>query len=332
MIGIDIGSKFIKVCRIANISKNDVSVFASMQDVTNLDDSQKTKVLSSLMEKLDVKQDSSFLAVGGKDIFCRDVIVPNIKLNSKNLKEDIIANVSNAVTEDFSSMYSAHSVTRSVSEKESCIMFSAVPKQIVNSKFNLINSLKNYPAVGVTMESFALANAFVKFGPSYKDTESVILINIGNNTSNIVVLNNKELVFVKDIEFGGKNITKDIAGLYMIPERLAEELKRRQDLRDQINFDMKSVLKKSTPSIIETIFRTIEYCVTRQFIIAVDRIVITGGGSLTDGIAGFIEEILGIPTTNWNPLQDCNVVGYANKDFGAFIAIALGLALEKEQK
>ena len=93
---------------------------------------------------------------------------------------------------------------------------------------------------------------------------------------------------------------------------------------------MKNVLKKATSSLIETIFRTIEYCITRQFIISVDRIVITGGGALTEGLDSFIEETLGIPVDKWNPLTDNKFAGYTNKDCGYFIPVSLGLALEKE--
>ena len=113
---------------------------------------------------------------------------------------------------------------------------------------------------------------------------------------------------------------------------LAEELKRRDDLRQQIAFNMKNILKKTLPGLVETIFMTIEHCVTRQFVISIDRIVVTGGGALTEGLDFFIEETLGIPTIKWNPLDNNKVVGYSNKKAGFFLPVALGLAFEKQKK
>ena len=95
---------------------------------------------------------------------------------------------------------------------------------------------------------------------------------------------------------------------------------------------MPNILKKTTSSLIENIFTSIEYCVNKQFVISVERIVVTGGGCLTDGLDSFIEKTMGITTSKWNPLEDNNFLGYSDKDLGYFLPVALGLALEKEKK
>ena len=331
MIGIDIGSKFLKVCKIVDTGKKEkeFSVYSAMQSVSNLEESAKIQVLSLMLQKLGIDKDSAFLAAGGKDLINRDVVLPAASVNSKDLKNVVMTEAANSISEDLSSMFTSYSIIKN-SEKEANIIFSAVPKIKVNSKLNVLNHVRGVSVKGVTMEALALANAFEFFGPAYKNNESIVLINIGYITSNIIVSSNNELVFVKDIDFGGQDITKNIASSYMIPEKLAEEIKRKDDLKQKINFNMKNVLKKATSSLIETIFRTIEYCITRQFIISVDRIVITGGGALTEGLDSFIEETLGIPVDKWNPLTDNKFAGYTNKDCGYFIPVSLGLALEKE--
>lgn len=333
MIGIDIGSKFIKVCKIVDTGKKEkeFSAYSAMQSISGLEEVSKVQILSAMLKKLGIEKESSFLAVGGKDLVNRDVVLPSNHVGSRDIKSVIINEASNSISEDLSSMFISYGIIKNL-EKETNIIFSAVPKSKVISKLSVLNHIKDIEVRGVTMEAFALANAFEYFGPSYRNTESIVLINIGYVTSNIIVLNNKELVFVKDIDFGGQDITKNIASSYMIPEKLAEEIKRKDDLKRQINFNMKNILKRAASSLIETIFRTIEYCITRQYIISVDRIVITGGGALTDGIDTFIEETLGIPVDKWNPLADNKFVGYTNKDYGYFMPVSLGLALEKEQK
>lgn len=334
MIGIDLGSKFLKVCKILGFSQKNksYSIVSAMVDISALDQAAKTMAITSLLKKLEIEKESAYLAVSGKDIINRDIVLNRAKVNSKNIREEIKVEVENTITEDLNKMYTAYSVVKNISDKESGIIFSAVSKDVVNSKVSLFTSIEDISVSGVTLEDLALANAFSTFGPSYKDSESVILVNIGYKVTNVIVLNNKNLMFVKDIDFGGYDITKDISSFYMIPEKMSEEIKRRENLKQQINFNMKNILKKTLSSLVETIFRTIEHCITRQFIVAVDRIVITGGESLTEGIDSFIEETLGIPTTKWNPLESTKVVGYSNKDYGFFLPIALGLALEKEKK
>ena len=332
MIGIDLGNKFLKVCKILNFGqkKKELSVVSAMVDFTKLSNADKLATFISMLKKMGCIEESVYLAVGGGDIINREVSVR--KKIVKNLKEQIINDIEGSVSEDLKKMYTSYTIIKNISEKDHNIIFSAVPMDKVNAKFSFVNSVETLSVVGVTLEDLALANAFNEFGPNYKNTENIVLINIGYNVTNIVVLSNKELVFVKDIDFGGQDITTAIANLYSIPEKLAEEIKRREDFKQDIDFNMKNILKKSMATLIETLFRTIEYCVTRQFIVSVDRIVLTGGGSLIVGMDSFIEETLGVPTEKWNPLETVKVVGYINKLQGYFLPVALGLALEKEKR
>ena len=334
LIGIDLGKKFLKICKILSpAQKNkDSSVVSAMVDISALDKNAKSASIFAMLKKMDLEKDSVFLAVSGKDIINREAVLSRSKINSKDIKKEIKVEIENTITENLDKMYSSYNVLKNISEKECNVLFSAVPKEKVNSKFSLFSSMEDISVAGVNLESFALANSFITFGPDYKNSESIALLNIGHKTTNVVVLSNKEIVFIKDIDFGGYDITKEIASFYTISERLAEEIKRREDLRQKVNFNMRNVLKKTLPSLIETVFRTIEHCVTRQAIVSLDRIVITGGGALTEGIDSFIEETLGVPTTKWNPLENNKVVGYSNKTLGFFLPIALGLALEKESK
>ncbi len=334
LIGIDLGSKFLKVCKILSpAQKNkDCSIVSAMVDISSLDQSIKSVSIASMLKKLDLEKDSVYLSVSGKDVINREIVLNRSRVNSKNIKNEIKVEIENTITENLDTMYSSYTILKNISEKECNIMFSAAPKEKVNAKFSLFGAMEDISVVGVNLESFALANSFITFGPDYKNSESIILMNIGYKVTNVVVLSNKEIVFTKDIDFGGYDITKEIASFYVIPEKLAEEIKRREDLRQKTNFNMKNILKKTLSSLVETIFRTIEHCVTRQAIISLDRIVITGGGALTEGIDSFIEETLGIPTAKWNPLENNKVVGYSNKDLGFFLPVALGLALEKEKK
>lgn len=329
LIGIDLGSKFIKVCKVINDGKkSNLSILCAMT-MSSSDTAFQKMALLSILKKLKLDSDASFLAIGGQGLIHRDLLLSK-KIDKKNLKNVIKLEVEQSITEDLDKMFSSFTITKDISEEECNVLFSAVPREQIFSKVNVVKNVQNLKLVGVTMESLALVNAFNTFGPSYKNTESIILVNIGHANTNITVLNNKELIFMRDVEFGGKDVTIDISNLYTIPEKLAEEIKRRTDLWNDIGFNVKNILKKSTATLLEAIFRTIEHCITRQYIVAVDRVVITGGGAMLDGIDLFIGDTLGIATNKWNPLVDNNVTGYVNQNYGYFMPVSLGLAIEKE--
>ncbi|MBQ3834797.1 MAG: pilus assembly protein PilM [Elusimicrobia bacterium] len=349
MIGIDIGTSYIKVCKIINNgskrsssledveeqedNRKQVSVIAAMKNVMDLEDNEKSEILSSILKDCDISKDSAFLAVGGADLIDKNINLVNEEEDapSEEVKQNAINEFNNAMREEGEAMYTTHMFIKGEDKKTTNIICTAAPKQIIDSKIN-IASVGNIVVKGVTMETLALTNAFEQFGPSYRDKENVALLNIGNDVTNIVILKGGKLVFFKDIDFGGHTITKEIASTYMVKEVLAEEIKMNKELKNKINFFMPNVLKKTTSSLIENIFTSIEYCVNKQFVISVDRIVVTGGGCLTDGLDSFIEKTMGITTSKWNPLEDNNFIGYSNKDLGYFLPVALGLALEKEKK
>ncbi len=346
MIGIDIGTSFIKVCKIIddgsrkNVNaepsedkRKVVSVFAAMKSVVDMENGEKSDVLASILNECGIGKESAFLAVGGKDLLDKNVYLANDEEEnaSEEVKNNIISDFNNSMKDEGEPMYTAHMFIKDEDKRTTNVICTAAPKQIVDAKINLA-SVKNISVKGVTMEMIALANAFENFGPEYRNKENIVLINIGSVNTNILVLKAGRLVFFKDIDFGGHTVTKDIASTYTIKDILAEEIKISPDLKEKIGFYMPNILKRTTSSLIENIFTSMEYCVNKQFVVSIDRIVITGGGSLTEGLDSFIEKTMGITTSKWNPLEECNFIGYSNKDLGYFLPISLGLALEKEKK
>ncbi len=346
MIGIDIGTSFIKVCKIiddgskknansepSEDKKREVSVFAAMKSVSDMESGEKSEVLDSMLRECGIGKENAFLAVGGKDLIDKNVFLTNDEESSpsEEVKSNVVSDFNNSMKDEGEPMYTAHMFIKGEDKKTTNVICTAAPKQIVDSKIG-IATVRNISVKGVTIETLALANAFEKFGPEYGTRENIVLMNIGSVDTNILVLKSGKLVFFKDIDFGGHMITKDIASTYTIKEILAEEIKISPTLKEKIGFYMPNILKRTTSSLIENIFTSMEYCINKQFVVSIDRIVITGGGSLTEGLDSFIEKTMGITTSRWNPLEDCNFVGYSNKDLGYFLPISLGLALEKETK
>ena len=333
MIGIDIGSYYVKICKILKRNSKEISIYSLLQNVYNMEYKQKQIVLKNLLDKINPGRDYAFLAVSGTDIINRDVILSKDRAKSGNFGTFVLEEIKNSINEDLNMYQKACAITRDFSDKELCVLFSAVHKQKIKDILSLVEGFSNLQIVGVTMEALALANSFVEFGPEYSKKENVALLNMGHKITNVVILNNGKVVFVKDFDWGGQDITRAISNVYKIPEKLAEEIKKRADLRQKIDFNMKNVLKSAGSYLIDTLFRAVEYCVTRHFITNIDRVLITGGTSLTYGLDVFIEETLGINTEKWNPLVDKNIVGYSYKDYYQFCSVVTGLSLEnKEEK
>jgi len=333
MLGIDLGTRFTKICKVVQEKNSNRVTVASVMSMTYSDNSTNQKnSMERMLKSMGVSgKEQAFCTVEEKDIVTRDINLPK-GIDKENLDSAVFLAVEQSLTENLSRMLYSYIITREVSDIENNILFMAVPKTKVFQRMKDFGGLNSVNIVGVTSEMVAIVNAFNFFAPEYKETDTVVLVNIGSVNTNVVILNKKKIIFIKDVAFGGNDITKDIAMLYQIPERLAEEIKRRPELWASFGLNIRNVLKRTAASLLEVIFELIEYCLTRQSILSVDKIVLTGGGACLQGIDIFIRDNLGMNTEKWNPFDNENIVGIEDKKLGFFMPVALGLALEKVEE
>ncbi|MCL2389424.1 MAG: pilus assembly protein PilM, partial [Elusimicrobia bacterium] len=115
-------------------------------------------------------------------------------------------------------------------------------------------------------------------------------------------------------------------------DSIAEQIKRQSEIWADLGLNVKNILKKSSPNLLEAVFRSMEHSMTRQKIVAVDSILITGGGACLKGIDTFIHDVLGIKSEKWNPLQSASVVNASSAfdiEQGFLLPVSIGLALQK---
>ena len=133
LIGIDLGSKFLKICKILSpAQKNkDSSIVSAMVDISALDKSAKSAAIAAMLKKMDLEKDSVSLAVSGKDIINREAVLSRSKINSKDIKKEIKVEIENTITENLDKMYSSYNVLKNISEKECNVLFSAVVRNAI---------------------------------------------------------------------------------------------------------------------------------------------------------------------------------------------------------
>lgn len=330
MIGLDLGSKYMKGCTVATRSDGSYIVYAAMSSygIREKKDNPvelKNKV-KHIIRQLRIKNKEVTLSVGGIDLLARDFLLP--KMNEANLHGAVMMEAENSIFETLDDMYSDFQVLSDPSDDKMDILFVASPKRHINQMMESL-ALTDLDITGVGADNVALANAFIAFDERKAALESVVVVNIGHEVSNIAIIDRGKLRFIRNVAFGGKDVTAEIASMYEVDVETAEQLKRQHGVWDKIGLNIKNVLKKSSSNLLEAVFRSMEYCVSRQKIGKVDRILLTGGGAIVKGIDNFIWETLGINTEKWNPLESDSIKGVVNSELGLFVPVALGLALQK---
>jgi len=132
------------------------------------------------------------------------------------------------------------------------------------------------------------------------------LVDLGELQTSLIVLNEGQVRFFRTINMGGKYISDMISQATGLNWWEAEKLKETGVGTDPgADEELSRALRGSLESIIDEVFHTFHFYVAERKEGAVERAVITGGGSLMPGISGFFQEILGIPVRVLDPFQVC---------------------------
>lgn len=162
----------------------------------------------------------------------------------------------------------------------------------------------------------------------HKQQEDIIsILNIGYKTTNIALAEKDGFVLVRDIPFGGKNITNTIASERKISQEDAEIYGKKEESKE----DIKGILSSDISELITEVKRSIDYFRARTEKTPL-TLFLTGGGSLFYGLCDAIEKGIDIKTSIWNPIEEVDTempIPLDIKSKGVMFAVAIGLVLRE---
>jgi type IV pilus assembly protein PilM len=332
LIGLDIGSKNIKLCQ---VEKKDgkyhllAAMMASLPDIpagTVANDAVSRRIREMLREA-DCFERVAASAAGGAQILARNFSFP--VLAGEELASAVALEANQSISSGTDSMYSDFQVLPSEDKGKVEVLFAAVPREPVDRDISIAREA-GLDIRMVDIDNLALTNCFLELEPD-PAKESVILLNIGCTCTSLAVIDCGQLRFVRNVNVGGSHITAEIARSFGVAPEAAEEMKQRPELWKEVGLNIKDILRKSLPDLLEAVYRSIDYCMNRKKLMCVDRILMTGGSAALYGLDSFINDTLGIHAERWNPLMFMAMGGDARKELGHTLAVAIGLGMRGEK-
>lgn len=159
------------------------------------------------------------------------------------------------------------------------------------------------------------------------EEHTVALVNIGANLVNINILQNGKMAFVRDQFYGGQNLTEEIQKAHGLSYQAAEQMKR--DNFASVHAD---ALEHFYVGLTSELVRSLDFYAANHAEHPVQKMYLSGGTALVPGIAGEMEQRLGIETFVLNPMDSIKVSGgsfdrqYLDK-IGPMMVVPMGLAL-----
>ncbi len=187
--------------------------------------------------------------------------------------------------------------------------------------------------IAIDVDVFALANAWELCGlaeaeiETTDDERAIALVDVGATCTSINVLCGGETCFSREIGIGGRDMTQAVSRRLSIELDEAEQVKCEPEGREaEISRAIAPVLE----DLVSEISLSLDYVENREGL-AVEEVVLSGGGAMAPGAVAFIEQAVGRPTRTWNPLEGLRVAeDRVNVDdieaCAPSLAVAIGLA------
>jgi len=101
------------------------------------------------------------------------------------------------------------------------VLLSAAHRDMIDSRITLVREAPFDPVI-VDIESNVLADTFLQFSPPPKENEVAVCINVGASLMQILVVDDKRVIYHKEHGFGVNNFVQDLAMLYNIDTQEVE--------------------------------------------------------------------------------------------------------------
>ena len=183
----------------------------------------------------------------------------------------------------------------------------------------------------VDVEAFALENAVTLLAENDEriaDSHILAIMDVGATTSTLSVLEDFKIIYTREQQFGGRQLTDEIQRRYGLSYEEAGLAKRQGGLPD--NYEPE-VLQPFMESMAQEVNRALQFFYSSSQVGAVDHVVIAGGCASIIDINGVIESKIDTAVSTANPFKNMSVASRVKGDALANDAPALmipcGLAL-----
>lgn len=338
MMGLDIGSSSIRLLQLSRHGNSyrvdhfaieplsaGVIVEKSVQDVDAISDAIQSAVRNSgSNSKL------CAVAVSGSAVFTKTISLPS-NLAEADIESQVQIEANQYIPYPLDEISLDFEVLGPSPKNADMvdILLAASKNENVESRQDALESL-GLKAKVVDVESFAIANAFelVRERDGIRSTETVGIFDIGSDLSRLLILRNGRVVYTREHPFGGNQLTEEVMRRYEMTPEQAQFFMRGEPGPEGFQED---VLEPFMLSVVHQVSRALQFYSSSAEFSNVRTIYLSGTMAVLKGLAGVVEQELGIKTAVADPVAGMelapSVAATALKRNAPGLMVATGLAL-----
>ncbi len=281
MLGIDIGSYSIKIA-LSRLSGRKAVVERVVSEVLPpelrggaLDEASAQQIITRLLKKIGKTQEKVCLGISTSSAIIKTTEVDS-DLSGDSLEGEVITQLTSFVPfPSENTYYDFVSLGKSTNVGMQRVLLAATRRDLVEKKVQSLN-YKLVKEVEVDVEGFAYGQVMEKIkGKKYQDNFAII--DVGYKTTNVYIYNSVEMIFSREQQIGGQQLTELISELAGISLEDAEKRKI-----NSLSEFKDTVLPEYLNSLAEQLNESFEFFDQSVSDVAVAYVV--GGGSLVPGL------------------------------------------------
>jgi type IV pilus assembly protein PilM len=338
MVGVDIGSSSVKAVELQGKS-NDFQLVSlgyealepdSIVDGQIMELNSVSNAIGNIFNEHKIKTTKVAAGVNGHSVIVKNIVLP--QMSEDELQESFAWHAEEHIPFDISDVNLDYHVTGSSADAIHVLMAACKRDKIANIK-QAIQLAGKQPAV-IDVDAFALQNCYeLNYDP--QPGQVVALLNIGASTTNINILNGARSVFTRDATFGGNQYTSLLQKELGLTFDQAERVKRGMPMPEGSEHrEIEPILDTVSDILTLEIQKTMDFyrATVEDGEAAVQKILVSGGGSKLKGLVEFLAKRFEIPAEVFDPFRKIRVDSRGfdpeyMREIVPEMAIAVGLAL-----
>ncbi len=340
ILGLDIGTSSIKIAELSSGRRGlSLSKFAmlplnpgAVSGGEILEAQVIGQGIASLVSSIKSKSKNVSTGMWGTSVIVKKISMP--RMDEKLVSEQIRWEAEQYIPFDVNEISLEHYILKkTASTIESMdVLLVAAKQEYVFRYLELVESA-NLQCSILDVSGFALANCFEY---NYGIQPGIVaLLNIGAGVANLVVLNEGELIFSRDIAVGGFNYTQDIHKSMGVSLQEAEALKISASVGQEVPDEVNAIIASTNDSVVDEIRNSFEFFAATSGGLAINRFYVSGGCIFIPKLVEALARATGLTYEVMDPFAR---ISYDTKAFSAdYIAqiksissVVLGLAMRKE--
>ncbi len=342
ILGLDIGSKYIKFVELVQYGRGRFSLLsvgmtpAPLRGISSdvqLDQEALATIIKKLLRDGGIRTKAVNVALPETNVFTRIIEVP--PLSEKELASAIKWEAEQYVPLPLEEVQMDFSIvgefTGNDGHKKLNVLLVAAPKNII-TRYDKIMQICDLEPQAMETEIIAASRALLP--PSPDKPLTVMVVNIGAQTTDFSILKGGLISFTRTIPTGGDHLTRALSQDLGIPLPQAEEFKKTYGLREnQVEGKVKRSLEPIFSVLVEEIKRSTQYFQNKYAEEVISAIILSGGTAKMPGMVEALVNATGIETQIGNPWtrisKDPQRFAKLEEE-GPVFTVATGLAMRED--